>query len=313
MTAGAIPESKRIDGKKIAADLRARIAEKVTALQKDHNITPGLAVVLVGDDAASQIYVKNKIRATQEVGMVSFEHVLPADTSQDALLDCVRQLNDDKKVHGILVQFPVPPQIDAQTIMQTIAPQKDVDGLHPLNIGRLASGRAALTPCTPLGCVMLAKAALGADLAGKHAAIIGRSNLVGRPLAQLLLQENCTVTLLHARSENPAALCRRADIIFAAVGRPALVTGDWVKDGACIIDVGINRIDDIDAPAAPDSNGDSNGKTKLVGDVDVASVINTAAHITPVPGGVGPMTIACLLQNTLTATYQQAGLDTPEI
>ena len=301
MSASAIPENKRIDGKKIAADLRARIAQEVAALQKNHQLTPGLAVVLVGDDAASQIYVQNKIRATKQAGINSFEHILPADTAQDDLLACVHKLNDDAAVHGILVQFPVPPHIDAQTIMQAIAPQKDVDGLHPLNVGRLASGLAALTPCTPLGCVMLAKAALGADLSGKHAAIIGRSNLVGRPLAQLLLQENCTVTLVHARSENPAALCRQADILIAAAGRPALVTGDWVKAGACVIDVGINRIDAGD------------GKTKLVGDVDVASVIDTAAHITPVPGGVGPMTIACLLQNTLTATCLQAELPAPKI
>ncbi|MGC6534400.1 MAG: bifunctional methylenetetrahydrofolate dehydrogenase/methenyltetrahydrofolate cyclohydrolase FolD, partial [Parvibaculales bacterium] len=276
-----------IDGKQIAADLRGRIGAAVAKLQAAHGKTPGLAVVLVGEDAASQVYVRNKGIATKEAGMVSLEFKMPADTSQDALLAKVRELNADPAVNGILVQFPVPEQISQQAVIDTIDPAKDVDGLNPLNAGRLVSGLSALTPCTPLGSVILAKETLakqGGDLSGKHAVVIGRSNLVGKPVAQLLLNENCTVTMAHSRTADLPAVCRSADILVAAVGIPEMVKGDWVKPGACVIDVGINRI------AAPEK-GD--GKTRLVGDVDFAAASELAAHITPVPGGVGPMTIAC--------------------
>ena len=295
--------AKRIDGKQIAADLRGRIGQAVADLQAAHGKVPGLAVVLVGEDAASQVYVKNKGIATKEAGMVSLEFRLPADTTQEALLDKVRALNADAEVNGILVQFPVPAHISQQAVIDTIDPAKDVDGLNPLNAGRLVSGLSALTPCTPLGSVILAKETLakqGGDLTGKHAVIIGRSNLVGKPVAQLLLNENCTVTMAHSRTADLPAVCRQADILVAAVGIPEMVKGDWVKPGACVIDVGINR---IDAPEKGD------GKTRLVGDVDFAAAAEVAAHITPVPGGVGPMTIACLLRNTLTAFCRQNGFD----
>jgi methylenetetrahydrofolate dehydrogenase (NADP+)/methenyltetrahydrofolate cyclohydrolase len=268
-------------------------------LKAQHNITPGLAVVLVGEDAASQVYVRNKGIATKEAGMVSLEFRMPADTSQAALLDKVRELNNDPSVHGILVQFPVPDQISQQAVIDTIHPDKDVDGLHPQNAGRLVSGLPALTPCTPTGSVILAKETLG-DLTGKHAVVIGRSNLVGKPVAQLLLKENCTVTMAHSRTQDLAGMCRQADILVAAVGIAHMVQGDWVKPGACIIDVGINRV----ASA-------QEGKTRLVGDVDFDTASAVAGHITPVPGGVGPMTIACLLRNTLTAACRLAGV--PEI
>ena len=292
-----------IDGKQIAADLRARIGAAVADLKAKHDKTPGLAVVLVGEDAASQVYVRNKGIATKEAGMVSLEFRLPADTTQDALLAKVRELNADPDVNGILVQFPVPPQISQQDVIDTIDPAKDVDGLNPLNAGRLVSGLDALTPCTPLGSIILAKQTLakqGGDLTGKHAVVIGRSNLVGKPVAQLLLKENCTVSMAHSRTADLPAMCRQADILVAAVGIPEMVKGDWVKPGACVIDVGINRI------PAPEKG---EGKTRLVGDVDFAAACEVAAHITPVPGGVGPMTIACLLRNTLTAFCRQNGFD----
>ncbi len=290
-----------IDGKAIAAALRQRIAQAVNQLQENHNLTPGLAVVLVGEDAASQVYVRNKGIATKEAGMVSLEFRLPADTSQETLLEKVRELNNDPSVHGILVQFPVPEQISQQAVIDTISPDKDVDGLHPQNAGRLVSGLPALTPCTPTGSVMLAKQTLG-DLTGKHAVVIGRSNLVGKPVAQLLLKENCTVTMAHSRTKDLAAVCRQADILVAAVGIAEMVQGDWIKPGACVIDVGINRVAGAEA-----------GKTRLVGDVDFAAASAVAGHITPVPGGVGPMTIACLLRNTITAARRLAGLDEIEI
>lgn len=290
-----------IDGKAIAAALRQRIAQAVSQLQEHHNLTPGLAVVLVGEDAASQVYVRNKGIATKEAGMVSLEFRLPADTSQETLLEKVRELNNDPSVHGILVQFPVPEQISQQAVIDTISPDKDVDGLHPQNAGRLVSGLPALTPCTPTGSVMLAKQTLG-DLTGKHAVVIGRSNLVGKPVAQLLLKENCTVTMAHSRTKDLAAVCRQADILVAAVGIAEMVQGDWIKPGACVIDVGINRVAGAEA-----------GKTRLVGDVDFAAASAVAGHITPVPGGVGPMTIACLLRNTITAARRLAGLDEIEI
>jgi len=290
-----------IDGKAIAAALRQRIAQAVSQLQENHNLTPGLAVVLVGEDAASQVYVRNKGIATKEAGMVSLEFRLPADTSQETLLEKVRELNNDPSVHGILVQFPVPEQISQQAVIDTISPDKDVDGLHPQNAGRLVSGLPALTPCTPTGSVMLAKQTLG-DLTGKHAVVIGRSNLVGKPVAQLLLKENCTVTMAHSRTKDLAAVCRQADILVAAVGIAEMVQGDWIKPGACVIDVGINRVAGAEA-----------GKTRLVGDVDFAAASAVAGHITPVPGGVGPMTIACLLRNTITAARRLAGLDEIEI
>ena len=299
--------AQKIDGKQIADDLRGRIGQAVAALKAAHNKVPGLAVVLVGEDAASQVYVRNKGIATKEAGMVSLEFKMPADTTQDALLAKVRELNADAEVNGILVQFPVPAQISQQAVIDAIDPAKDVDGLNPLNAGRLVSGLSALTPCTPLGSVILAKETLakqGGDLTGKHAVIIGRSNLVGKPVAQLLLNENCTVTLAHSRTTDLPAVCRTADILVAAVGIPEMVKGDWVKPGACVIDVGINR---IDAPERGTS------KTRLVGDVDFTAASEVAAHITPVPGGVGPMTIACLLRNTLTAFCRQNGFDEVEV
>ena len=298
-----------IDGKKIAGALRAQIAKRVGVLKSDHNLTPGLAVVLVGEDPASQVYVRNKGIATKEVGMNSLEFRLPADTSQEALLDKVRALNNDPEVHGILVQFPVPEQISQQAVIDTISPEKDVDGLHPVNAGRLASGHltgagAALVPCTPQGSVLLVRAALG-DLTGAHAVVVGRSNLVGKPVEQLLLRENCTVSIAHSRTQALPDLCRNADILVAAVGIAEMVRGNWVKSGACVIDVGINRV------PAPEKGLDNAGqpKTKLVGDVAFDEAAEVAGHITPVPGGVGPMTIACLLRNTLTAACRQAEID----
>ena len=295
----------KIDGKEIAANLRARIGAGVAALQKAHGKTPGLAVVLVGEDAASQVYVKNKGIATKEAGMASFEFRLPEDTPEAVLLDKVRALNADPAVNGILVQFPVPAHMSQQKIIDMIDPAKDVDGLNPANAGHLVSGLSVLTPCTPLGSVILAKETLaqqGDDLSGKHAVIIGRSNLVGKPVAQLLLNENCTVTMAHSRTADLPAMCRQADILVAAVGIPEMVKGDWVKPGACVIDVGINRV------PAPERG---EGKMRLVGDVDYAQAAEVAAHITPVPGGVGPMTIACLLRNTLTAFCRQNGFAEP--
>ena len=295
--------AQKIDGKAIAAALRGRIGAAVQDLQNRHGKTPGLAVVLVGEDAASQVYVKNKGIATKEAGMTSLEFRLPEDTPEEVLLGKLRELNADPAVNGILVQFPVPAQISQQVVIDTIDAAKDVDGLNPANAGRLVSGLDALTPCTPLGSVILAKETLG-DLTGKHAVVIGRSNLVGKPVAQLLLRENCTVTTAHSRTGDLPAMCRQADILVAAVGIPEMVKGDWVKSGACVIDVGINRID------APEKG---EGKTRLVGDVAYGEAAEIAAHITPVPGGVGPMTIACLLRNTLTAFCRQNGFEEPEV
>ncbi len=286
-------ETRIIDGKAVAAELRAEIAVEVAAL-KGQGLTPGLAVVLVGEDPASQVYVRNKGAQTLEAGMASFEHKLPADTPEADLLALVQRLNADPRVHGILVQLPLPGHIDSMKVLSTIDPAKDVDGFHVVNAGRLAVGLDALVPCTPLGCIILLKRALG-SLAGLKAVVVGRSNIVGKPAAQLLLKEDCTVTIAHSRTRDLPAECRTADILIAAVGRPEMVRGDWIKPGATVIDVGINRI------AKPD------GKTRLVGDVAFAEAQGVAGLITPVPGGVGPMTIACLLQNTLTAAKRQMG------
>ncbi len=290
-----------IDGKQIAQSLRGDITRHVAQLQEAHDLQPGLAVVLVGEDPASQVYVRNKGIATREVGMASFEYRLDATASEEEVLEKVTTLNADPSVHGVLVQFPVPDQISQDRIVATIDPAKDVDGLNPINVGYLASGMAGLVPCTPQGSVILAKQTLG-DLTGLNAVIIGRSNLVGKPVAQLLLAENATVTIAHSRTRNLPDLCRDADLLIAAVGLPQLVQGAWIKPGATIIDVGINRIDDPET-----------GKTRLVGDVDFASCAEVAAHITPVPGGVGPMTIACLLRNTLIAACRQNGLADPNL
>jgi methylenetetrahydrofolate dehydrogenase (NADP+)/methenyltetrahydrofolate cyclohydrolase len=284
-----------IDGKTFAAKLRTEIAEQVSTLHADHGVIPGLAVVLVGKDPASQVYVGSKARQTVECGMRSFKHELPDDSTQEALLALVAQLNADPAVNGILVQLPLPGHIDENAVISAIDPAKDVDGFHVINSGKLAVGQPALVPCTPLGCSLLLKDHLG-DLSGKNAVVLGRSNIVGKPMAALLLQENCTVTIAHSRTQNLAEICRSADILVAAVGRPEMVKGDWIKPGATVIDVGINRIQ-------------RDGKNKLVGDVDFASASEAAGAITPVPGGVGPMTIASLLRNTLTATRQQLGLE----
>jgi len=279
-----------IDGKALAQELRDSLAVEVKQLQDERGITPGLTVILVGEDPASQVYVRNKVRQTKEVGMISNEIRMPAVTSQQALLDELDKLNTDPAVHGILVQLPLPKHIDEALIIDTILPEKDVDGFHPMNSGRLCNGDdAALVPCTPQGCVLLAKKHLGDNLSGKHAVVIGRSNIVGKPVSLLLLQESCTVTIAHSRTKDLSALCATADILVAAVGRPEMVKADWVKPGATVIDVGINRIDTED------------GKGRLVGDVDYADVEPVADAITPVPGGVGPMTIACLLKNTVEA------------
>ena len=288
-----------IDGKDYASRLRGKLKIAVNDLKEKHKIVPGLAVVLVGNDPASEIYVRNKGIQTKEAGMNSFEYRLPENTSEDDLLAKVEELNTDKFVNGILVQFPVPKHMEQQKIIERILPSKDVDGLHPVNSGYLASGLKGLVPCTPQGASLLIKDSLP-SLSGLHAVIIGRSNLVGKPIAQLLLKENCTVTICHSRTKNLQETCLSADILVAAVGIPELVKGDWVKDGAVVIDVGINRL------PAPEK-GD--GKTKLVGDVDFEGAKNRASSITPVPGGVGPMTIACLLLNTLAATCTQNNID----
>ena len=287
-----------IDGKAFAATVREQVTRHVQMLSDEHGLKPGLAVVLVGEDPASQVYVRNKARQTIAAGMASFEHRLDADTSQHKLLDIVRALNDDEQVHGILVQLPLPPQIREAAVINAIDPAKDVDGFHISNAGLLATGGDALVPCTPLGCLMLLKDRLG-DLSGKRALVLGRSNIVGKPMAQLLIQQSCTVTVAHSRTRDLPGECRRAEILIAAVGRARMVQGDWVSDGATVIDVGINRIDA------------GNGKTRLVGDVDFDAVLPHAAGITPVPGGVGPMTIACLLHNTVTAACRQRGIDRP--
>jgi methylenetetrahydrofolate dehydrogenase (NADP+)/methenyltetrahydrofolate cyclohydrolase len=291
--------AKLIDGKAYAEGLRARIAAAVASLKKDHGLTPGLAVVLVGEDPASKVYVANKAKQTVEVGMNSWEHKLPADTSEADLLALVTKLNNDPAVHGILVQMPVPKHIDSAKVLNTINPDKDVDGFHVVNVGRLSTGQDALVACTPTGCVMLAKSVLG-KLDGVNAVVIGRSNIVGKPVAQLLLAENCTVTIAHSKSKDLPSIVRNADLVIAAVGRPEMVKGDWIKPGACVIDVGINRIE-------------RDGKGKLVGDCDFASCEKVAGSITPVPGGVGPMTIACLLYNTVRAACAIHKVKTPEM
>lgn len=287
-----------IDGKAIAADLRARIGEAVAFLKGEHGLTPGLAVVLVGEDPASQVYTRNKRRQTEKAGMNSFEHALPAQTSEKELLDLIARLNADAGVHGILVQLPLPDHIDANAVIAAIDPAKDVDGFHPVNAGRLMTGQPGLVPCTPLGCVLLAKQAAG-DLSGLDAVVIGRSNIVGKPLGQLLLAENCTVTIAHSRTRDLPEVAARADLLVAAVGRPGMVKGDWIKPGATVIDVGINRVEGED------------GKHRLAGDVAYDGAVRVAGAITPVPGGVGPMTIACLLRNTVQAACAQHGIAMP--
>ena len=277
-----------IDGKAFAASVRQKVASKVADLKETHSITPGLAVVLVGEDPASQVYVRSKGKQTIEVGMNSFEHKLDVDTPEEVLLGLIDELNSDPIVHGILVQLPLPNHLDESLVTNHIAPEKDVDGFHIANVGLLGTGQQSMVPCTPLGCLLMLRDYHG-SLSGKNAVVIGRSNIVGKPMAQLLLNESCTVTIAHSRTEDLADVVRRADIVVAAVGRSEMVPGDWIKPGATVIDVGINRVDAGDA------------KTKLVGDVDYASCAAVAGAITPVPGGVGPMTIACLLANTVTA------------
>jgi methylenetetrahydrofolate dehydrogenase (NADP+)/methenyltetrahydrofolate cyclohydrolase len=289
-----------IDGKAIAADLRGRVAHEVERVKRAHGLTPGLAVVLVGHDPASEVYVRSKHTQTQAAGMASFEHRLPADVSQHDLLALIDRLNHDPAVHGILVQLPLPKGLSTEAVINAIDPAKDVDGLHPHNAGRLAGGLDALAPCTPLGCIILSKT-VHASLEGMNAIVIGRSNLVGRPLVQLLLNENATVTIAHSRSRDLPQLTARADLVYAAVGRPEMVKRDWIKPGATVIDVGINRIPRDD------------GKTRLVGDVAYTEVSEVAGAITPVPGGVGQMTVACLLVNTLRAACAIAGLPKPTV
>ncbi|MBM6593557.1 bifunctional methylenetetrahydrofolate dehydrogenase/methenyltetrahydrofolate cyclohydrolase FolD [Microvirga pudoricolor] len=291
-----------IDGKAYAAGLRGRIAGAVAGLA-GQGVRPGLAVVLVGEDPASQIYVSNKARQTVETGMASFEHILPASTSEIELLRLVRRLNEDPSVDGILVQLPLPKHIDAQRVLEAIDPAKDVDGFHPINAGRLMTGVGGLVSCTPLGCLLLVRS-VRPDLAGLNAVVLGRSNIVGKPMAQLLLAQSCTVTVAHSRTRDLPEICRRADILVAAVGRPEMVRGDWIKPGATVIDVGINRVPN---PAAGE------GKTKVVGDVAFQEAAAVAGAITPVPGGVGPMTIACLLRNTLEAACLRRGLPVPAV
>lgn len=290
--------SKVIDGKAFAARLRADVGDKVAKLKAQHNVVPGLAVVLVGEDPASQVYVRNKGKQTVEAGMQSFEHKLPDTTTQDELMKLIDQLNADVSVHGILVQLPLPKQIEEEAVINHISPEKDVDGFHLDNVGKLAIGEPGIVPCTPLGCIMMLKDALG-DLSGMHAVVVGRSNIVGKPMASLLLQENCTVVITHSRTKNLQEECLRADILVAAVGRPEMIKGDWVKPGATVIDVGINRIE---------AEG---GKTRLVGDVEFSTAEKSAGKITPVPGGVGPMTIACLLHNTLQQACKINNVEVP--
>ena len=288
-----------IDGKAFAATVRGKVAEHVTRLKADHGITPGLAVVLVGEDPASQVYVRSKGKMTVEVGMKSVEHRLDADTSEADLLALIGRLNADPDIHGILVQLPLPKHLDEDLVINSIDPAKDVDGFHISNVGLLGTGQKSMVPCTPLGCLMMLRDYHG-SLSGMDAVVIGRSNIVGKPMAQLLLGDSCTVTIAHSRTKNLAEVVKRADIVVAAVGRPQMVPGDWIKPGATVIDVGINRIDKPE------------GGTRLVGDVDYDSCAAVAGAITPVPGGVGPMTIACLLANTVTACCRANGLDEPE-
>jgi methylenetetrahydrofolate dehydrogenase (NADP+)/methenyltetrahydrofolate cyclohydrolase len=288
-----------IDGKTIAADLRGNVTDAVHRLRRDSGLVPGVAVVLVGKNPASEVYVRNKSKAVSESGMHTFDRYLPDDVSEAQLLDLISELNGDARVNGILVQLPLPSKIDPQNVVWAIDPDKDVDGFHPINAGRLASGLPGLAPCTPLGCIYLAKT-VHASLEGLEAVVIGRSNIVGKPVAQLLLAENATVTITHSKTRDLESVCRRADLLIAALGRPEMVRGSWIKPGATVIDVGINRL-----------AGD--GKPKIVGDVCYAEAVGVAGAITPVPGGVGPMTIACLLLNTLRATCMQNGLPAPTI
>jgi methylenetetrahydrofolate dehydrogenase (NADP+)/methenyltetrahydrofolate cyclohydrolase len=288
-----------IDGKALAQRLRARTAALAKLLKEKRGIVPGLAVVLVGEDPASQAYVRNKHRQTIEAGMNSWEHRLDVGTSEDTLLALVAKLNNDPAVHGILVQLPLPKHMDAAKVINALDPNKDVDGFHVINAGRLATGQESLVPCTPLGCVMLAKQTLG-KLEGLEAVVVGRSNIVGKPVAQLLLAENCTVTVSHSRTRDLPGICRRGDLVIAAVGRAEMIKGSWIKPGACVIDVGINRLE-------------RGGKAVLVGDCDFDDCAKVAGAITPVPGGVGPMTIACLLQNTLSAACRQRGIAEPQL
>ncbi|WP_417605999.1 bifunctional methylenetetrahydrofolate dehydrogenase/methenyltetrahydrofolate cyclohydrolase FolD [Primorskyibacter flagellatus] len=287
-----------IDGKAFAARVREQVAEHVKRLKTDHGVKPGLAVVLVGEDPASQVYVRSKGKMTVEVGMNSVEHKLDADTSEADLLSLIDQLNNDPEIHGILVQLPLPKHLDEDLVINSVAPEKDVDGFHISNVGLLGTGQKSMVPCTPLGCLMMLRDHHG-SLSGMDAVVIGRSNIVGKPMAQLLLGDSCTVTIAHSRTKDLADVVRRADIVVAAVGRPEMVPGDWIKPGATVIDVGINRIE-------------RDGKNKLVGDADFDSCAAVAGAITPVPGGVGPMTIACLLANTVTACCRANGLAEPE-
>lgn len=287
-----------IDGKAFAAKVRERVGRQVAVLRAEENLVPGLAVVLVGEDPASAVYVRNKGKATAEAGMKSEEIRLEASATQEEVLGVVAKLNSDPSIHGILVQLPLPKQVDEMAVLDAIDPAKDVDGFHVINTGRQAVGLPAMVPCTPLGCIMMLKDKLG-ELSGLNAVVVGRSNIVGKPMASLLLAESCTVTIAHSRTKDLPAVCRGADILVAAVGRPEMVRGDWIKPGATVIDVGINRIEKDD------------GKTKLVGDVCFSEAVEVAGAITPVPGGVGPMTIACLLANTVTAACRQAGIEEP--
>ena len=290
--------AKIIDGKAFAARVRGEVAAHVARLKADRGITPGLAVVLVGEDPASEVYVRSKGKSTLEAGMNSYEHRLPAETSEAELLALIARLNADPAVNGILVQLPLPKHLNADLVINAIDPAKDVDGFHISNVGLLGTGQKAMVPCTPLGCLMMLRDHLG-SLAGMEAVVVGRSNIVGKPMAQLLIGDSCTVTVAHSRTRDLGEVCRRADILVAAVGRPEMITGDWVKPGATVIDVGINRVE-------------RDGKARLVGDVDFASAAKVAGAITPVPGGVGPMTIACLLANTLTACCRANSLPDPE-
>lgn len=300
-------KSHLIDGKLFAQNLRQKMAIEVAKFKKEQGITPGLAVVLVGSDPASQVYVRNKAKQTLEVGMESYEYKLDATTAEADLLALIHRLNQDKKVHGILVQLPLPAHIDSGKILTTIDPDKDVDGFHVVNVGRLSTGdKRALIPCTPQGCLMLLEDYLGIQgLKGANAVIVGRSNIVGKPMAQLLLSVDCTVTIAHSRSKDLPQICREADIIIAAVGRPEMIKGEWLKPNATVIDVGINRLDY--------KNEQGEAKQKLVGDVAFNEALGIAGAITPVPGGVGPMTIACLLRNTLIAAARQNGLSDPNV
>jgi len=293
-----MPEARLIDGKAIAAGLRARTAAAATALRQAHRVTPGLAAILVGDDPASRIYVRSKARACAEIGLASFEHALPAAAGAETILQLIATLNADERVDGILVQLPLPAGIDPRRVLAALDPAKDVDGFHPLNVGRLWSGEASLVPCTPQGVMTLIRS-VHRDIAGAEAVVLGRSRIVGRPVAALLLAADCTVTIVHSRSRDAASLCRRADILVAAAGQPGIVGADWIKRGATVIDVGISRTTAAD------------GAARLVGDVDFAAARHVAGALTPVPGGVGPMTIACLLHNTLLAACRRRGLPEP--